>query len=378
MSVEILRITLLSLEGIELSEESFLPNGNISDQTLFAAVGKRWRITAWAGFRSSFPSDCMTVSTSHYSTLFEKEGNLLAIESDQIELDSSIFSNGKSDRVGRVHWQDPNEMQSSDDSGDMEHSTRLPHHHLQVTLPSHPLSGSQPNSDDLVLPDIIEIHVCIVGIELRDTARKKSTKDASCSQQHFCQGIAHLKLPTHEQCADNFDLSGFGRPGGKVVYLPSRKVWENEHKFVTFVNNAMLSLRVEKLNVPIEQLSKRKEAQHEYIESDWNGEDCAPASVNSFESEGKGNHILRAGQIISDIRKTFSSQISNLRKSDEGELPSHDVDSQSEPSPKKSFSQLCKLTCGELGDVLQGDEMGLYDHANTVGSSIATADVIGD
>ena len=81
--------------------------------------------------------------------------------------------------------------------------------------------------------------------------------------------------------------------------------------------------------------------------------------------------------MLNDIRQTLSSQISNLRKSDEEQLATQDLSqSESKPSPKKSFSQLFKLTCGELGDVLQGDEMGMYDQSNTMDSSLATADVM--
>jgi len=179
-------------------------------------------------------------------------------------------------------------------------------------------------------------------------------------------------------------LSGFSRPGGKVVMLPIRTKLPTKNNNETgkilarFVNNAILSMRVEKSTVPLEQFNTSKEAQRHYIKSDWNGESCAPASLNSFESKGKGNHIVRAGQILNDIRQTLSSQMSNLRKSDEEQLASHDLEqSKSIPSPKKSFSHLLKLTCGELGDVLQGDEMGMYDQSNTMDSSLATADVMG-
>jgi len=81
---------------------------------------------------------------------------------------------------------------------------------------------------------------------------------------------------------------------------------------------------------------------------------------------------------MNEIRQTFSSQVSNLRKSDEEQLASHDLEpSQSRLLPKKSFSQLLNLTCGTLGDVLQGDEMGMYDQSDTIDSSLATADVMG-
>lgn len=396
--VEIFHVTLLSLEGIELSEETLAPNyGSRSNSKKLAAVSNHWRISAWAGFRSSFPTGCLSVPTSHYSTIFQSEGNLLAVESDQVELDSSASSLGESGSVGRVHWHDYmqySERQPSNDGG-VEHLTAKPQHHLQITLPPPPTrSEPTPACDDLMLPDIIEIHVCIacnlINPQFEDSddltfrSCRKKGRDTSCTkEEHFSHGIAHMKIPSREQSTvNNLDLSGFSRPGGKVVMLPIRtKLPTDDNEtgkiLARFVNNAILSMRVEKSTVPLEQYNKCKEAQRHYIQGDWNGESCAPASLNSFESKGKGNHIERAGQIMNDIRQTLSSQISNLRKSDEEQLASHDLSqSKSKPSPKKSFSQLFKLTCGELGDVLQGDEMGMYDQSNTMDSSLATADVM--
>eukprot|EP00986_Skeletonema_menzelii_P013357 scaffold7689_cov139-Skeletonema_menzelii.AAC.11 len=386
--VELLRVTLLSLEGIELAEETLCPNHR-SSSIGAATVSNHWRITAWAGFRSSFPAGCLSVPTSHYSTVFQREGdNLLAVESDQIELDGSTD--------GRVHWQDSlqyDERQPSDDGGGEQLTATMPQHHLQVILPPPQPTHSEttPACDDLMLPDIIEIHVCIACIlknpQFEDCATDEEGQDTSCrtKEEHFTHGIAHLKIPSREQYnVNNLDLSGFSRPGGKVVMLPIQtKLPTNDadETLATFVQNAFLSMRVEKSTVPTEQFRNWKEVQRHYIESDWNGESCAPASINSFESQGKGTHILRAGQIINGLRQTFSSQVSNLKKSHEEQPISNDDSEQSKSKSitlvNKSFSELFKFGCGELGDVLQGDEMGMFDQSNTVDSSLATADVIG-
>ena len=238
--VELFRVTLLSLEGIELSEETLCPNhGSRSTcSKKSAAVSNHWRITAWAGFRSSFPSGCLSVPTSHYSTMFQREGNLLAVESKQIELDSPASSLGESGPIGRVHWKDNmqyDERQPSNDGGG-EHLTGKPQHHLQVTLPPPPTrSEPTPACDDLMLPDIIEIHVCIacnwINPQFEDSADdftcrscRKKGRDTSCTkEEHFSHGIAHIKIPSREQSTvNNLDLSGFSRPGGKVVMLPIR------------------------------------------------------------------------------------------------------------------------------------------------------------
>ncbi|KAL7442845.1 hypothetical protein ACHAXM_008546 [Skeletonema potamos] len=387
-AVELLRVTLLSLEGIELSEETLCPNedgrSSSRDKKKLAAVSNDWRITAWAGFRSSFPTGCLSVPTSHYSSIFEKEGYLLAVESDQIELDNTSSSSlGESGPVGRVHWQDDSvqcdERQPNNDA-EVEQLLTSPQHHLQVTLPPQQIhSDTTTGCDELMLPDIIEIHVCIACILINPQSEDSS--DEWTREEHFCHGVAHIKIPSREQSStvDNLDLSGFSRPGGKVVMLPIRTkppISEAEKIFATFVNNAILSLRVEKMILPKEQFNECKEEQQHYIKSDWNGENCAPASINSFESQGKGKHIVRAGQIISSIRQTLSSQISNLRKSeDEGEqLYCYDLVN----PPKMSFSELLEIGCGELGDVLQGDEIGMYDHIEAIDSSIATADAMDD
>lgn len=400
-SVELLRVTLLSLEGIELLDETILKslssssnrrrrrnNNNCKNNT--ESDNDDWRITVWAGFRSSFPSGCLTVPTSHYSTIFEREGNLLAVESNQIQLmDDSASS------VGRVDWACSNSTQYDDNN------IIPPQHHLHVMLPP----PSQPKTisadcEEIILPDIIEIHVCITCI-LMDTKQEDETVMSSRDnhEKHFCHGVAHLRIPSsyESSTSKDLDLSGYSRAGGKVVMLPIRAKpppmnssrsndnfgADNDKILTKFVNNAILSVQVEKLTVPKEELDKNNndEDQRHYINSNWNGESCAPASVSPNNSQEKENHLERAGQIISNIRQTFSSTISrNLRKSQEEEsndlVQSQQSQSKDHPPKKKTFVQLLKFGCGELGNVLHGgEEHGMYD--DPVGSSLATEEVMG-
>ena len=389
--VEILRVTLISLEGIELSDKTlFRSAGGTKEEKLAEATAAstvvlpdlgNWRITVWAGFHSSFPTGCLSVPTSHYSTIFESEGNLLAVESDQMELNSSPSSFDRSSSIitGSVHWQC---CTQADDLGGLAPMT--PNHHLQVVLPppQHTLSTTTA-SEELTLPDIIEIHVCIVCISINtqlsdspmdrnstaedlassNSFRYKDERDTSSSftqeEHYFCHGVAHLKVPSccQSNATKDLDLSGFSRPGGKVAMLPvrtkppirrSNNVVDTDNNVIaTFVNNAILSVQVEKLIVPKEQVSKCNDVQRHYIKSDWKGESCAPASVSPHNSQERNNHFERAGQVISSIRQTLSSQISNLIKSEEEMCPSNDL---------AQFSHLLKITCGDLGDVLHGGE----------------------
>jgi len=401
--VELLRVTLLSLEGIELLDETILKslssssssnrrrrrNNNNCKNT--NSDNDAWRITVWAGFRSSFPSGCLTVPTTHYSTIFEREGNLLAVESNQIQLDSSAAA-------GRVDWG------CSINSTQYDDNIIPPQHHLHVMLPPPSQQTTSADCEEIILPDIIEIHVCITCIltdtKLEDEAVMSSQHHEKQNEKHFCHGVAHLRVPSscEPSTSKDLDLSGYSRPGGKVVMLPIRAKppsmssgsssngnvgADNDNILTKFVNNAVLSVQVEKVTVPKEQFDKNNndEDQRHYINSNWNGESCAPASVSPNNSQEKENHLERAGQIISNIRQTFSSTISkNIRKSQEEEsndlVQSQQSQLRDRPPKKKTFVQLLKFGCGELGDVLHGgEEHGMYD--DPVGSSLATEEVMG-
>jgi hypothetical protein len=400
--VELLRVTLLSLEGIELLDETILTSLSSSSSSnqrrrrnnnncKNTESDSAWRITVWAGFRSSFPSGCVTVPTTHYSTIFEREGNLLAVESNQIQLDSSAAA-------GRVDWG------CSINSTQYDDNIIPPQHHLHVMLPPPSQQTTSADCEEIILPDIIEIHVCITCIltdtKLEDEALMSSQHHEKQNEKHFCHGVAHLRVPSscEPSTSKDLDLSGYSRPGGKVTMLPIRAKppsmssgsssngnvgADNDNILTKFVNNAVLSVQVEKVTVPIEQFDKNNndEDQRHYINSNWNGESCAPASVSPNNSQEKENHLERAGQIISNIRQTFSSTISkNIRKSQEEEsndlVQSQQSQLRDRPPKKKTFVQLLKFGCGELGDVLHGgEEHGMYD--DPVGSSLATEEVMG-
>jgi hypothetical protein len=403
-TVELLRVTLLSLEGIELVDETISQSlssssssnrrrrCNYSNCKNAESDDNAWRITVWAGFRSSFPSGCLTVPTSHYSTIFEREGNLLAVESNQIQLEDS------SSDVGRVDWGCNNSTQYDDNIIPSQH-------HLHVMLPPPSQQTTSADCEGIILPDIIEIHVCITCIltdtKLEDEAVMSSQHHEKHNEKHFCHGVAHLRVPSSCELSTSkdLDLSGYSRHGGKVVMLPIREKppsmssssrssngnvgADNDNRLTKFVNNAVLSVQVEKVTVPKEQFDKNNndEDQRHYINSNWNGKSCAPASVSPNNSHEKENHLERAGQIISNIRQTFSSTISrNIRKSQEEEsndlVQSQQSQSRDRPPKKKTFVQLLKFGCGELGDVLHGgEEHGMYD--DPVGSSLATEEVMG-
>ncbi|KAL3791688.1 hypothetical protein HJC23_003945 [Cyclotella cryptica] len=295
----LLRVNVLYFEGIASPS---IPSGGVS---------------VWVGFRSSFPPDSMTVQSPSYSSYFLKEGNVLAIESDQVKWtpaiqddnDDSNTNNYSFGYNGVAFW-------------DSLHSVQSPH--LEIVVP--PLPDTWHNDDEdqpHQLPDILEFHVRLVcetdtispandsTTVLNSTWRRlKSRTQSSMSlnkwddlmeeehwykddvddtstcdeipitqfsqEQHHPHGIAHLKLSRDPNSPDGLDSSA------KILPLPIRVIpphqssdecgKEGTENNVTVLQNAILSIQVEKISASPEMKSKDSaDNQRHYVSNTWNG-----------------------------------------------------------------------------------------------------------
>ena len=305
-AAEVLRVTVLYLEGIH------------------SPIVPTVRIAAWVGFRSSFPSDAMAISSCGYSSYFLKEGSLLAVESDQVKWtpDSASYS-------GVAFW---DSLHSSKDESSDTKEKAAPKSHLDITIPS-PGSTSKltkDNSEQIQLPDILEFHICLVcergpttsgsddttnsptwrrinsstsmtkwdNIMEEEHWYKDDTDDDNSSsdmmpclslEQELQHGVAHLKVPrdTEQLCTLN--------SGEKILQLPVRTTNRQQSQLtrdgpdvVVLDDAATLSIQVEKVRIPTNTERTKCSSQRHYVQSTWNGVPyTAPLSVKCGED---GSH----------------------------------------------------------------------------------------
>ena len=157
--IQTLRVTVLYLEGIT---SPVIPSAKLS---------------AWVGFRSSFPSETMNISSSNYSSHFLREGKLLAVESDQVKWTPNDESeDGTFSYSGIAFW------------GESVSKNGGTAPHLEVTIPI-PNEAAATELDDVIsdkfdikLPDILEFHTCIVCERTAPPNKIDATKSPKCKR----------------------------------------------------------------------------------------------------------------------------------------------------------------------------------------------------
>ena len=340
-SFDRLRISVLYLEGISSSS---IPSS---------------RVSVWVGFRSSFPSDSMSVTSSNYSSHFLREGNLLAVESDLVKWTPADDEDADctSSFSGIAFW-------------DSASTDKIETPHLEVAMALQTRGEHSHNPDNIELPDILEFHICIIhersppneNVDSKSQKIKKASSNLSLNQwdnemeevhwynddegqgsdsdrdsgiqfpleQEVHHGVAHLKV--HK------DQFGSKR---KMVHLPVRmkqayepvscvESGQAQHIFLS-EQEAILTIQVEETHLPIEPIEQRH-----YAKNMWsNGCECAPPSVkccddNSLERETKSTSLakhFRFDTIKSIINRQKSADeiISNSNSGEERSKQSQNV-----------------------------------------------------
>lgn len=324
----LLRVTLLSLEG------RHRPRGGGGGGEGGTLQNDRVCVVAWCGFRTTFPPGAAHVSSSQYRALFDGEGGMLAMESEDVEVRCGSRGSCNGEEKFTLRWRHQ-PIDSSHNNGPGERRI-LPHtvegaaHHLEIELPpapppeDRPENGAQP-------PDVIEIHICVVctrcahesdseehasnGGDLDEHDDNSLGGDVVGESQRACCGIAHLRLNEDATTSPEYE-----RPGGKVEALPVRlkrprnssDIFRNSGSMgddVAFAENATLSIRVEIACQPVGQ-HKPIEPRY-YVKSEWGGAKSAPASVVYKGSKNdEGNDSTRAvnglGQMLRRAASTLS------------------------------------------------------------------------
>jgi len=310
-----LRITVLSLEGIQCSSSSSDENNDTSN------ARSRTIIHANVGFHSStIPSHSMSIPSSQYSTIGGKE--MLAISSES-------HAQEEKDEKGVVHW----------------HVESVPH--LEIALPSLSSSATENKRWNNESEGAIEFHISVVSTpssqEEEDQSCMESRMDdedegeddsqrMSCrqtQQQQICHGIAHMKL-AHSQLGKIAD----SRRGGKVILLPvvpkslDRTTQQQQHgggrqslptngNGIQLAKSAMLSIQIERVmhsssrSIPTD--SRRSEQRH-YAESDWDHTGgFAPPSINFNDSHDHGAiHKQKNSAGISQLYRKATSKLTMM------------------------------------------------------------------
>jgi len=266
-----LRVTVLLLDGIRLPL-ILADNGCSANDVATSSVLQNTRISAWVGFRSSFPPESMSIPSSHYSSLFENQGNLLAVESEQV--DTSKISNDSNDYSGVAYWinrvgnkQDLQQM--CDYSENVTLSTPgnkfIPHLQIKLPPPAHETSTKsmeEIQSNSQKPPNVIEIHICVTSTSFdpmfRDNndAEKENSSENPCycgqrsrggNENNATFGVAHLKVPH----SDPYNQSSPESPDlGEIIRLPvtrCRTKSPNNLALLDLKKNATISIFVERV-----------------------------------------------------------------------------------------------------------------------------------
>ena len=338
--IETFRVTVLYLEGMT---SPIIPPA---------------RISTWVGFRSSFPSESMSISSSNYSSHFLREGKLLAICSDQVKWTPNDESDGNISYSGIAFWDSVS-----------KHGSTGPH--LEVTIPTQTPPQSH-DEFDIKLPDILEFHTCIVcettgppnSTETKSLVCRKNQSNASSEwnneieethwyiddedsnpstlslEPQLQHGVAHLKVQLDSDDDDTFTSDK------KIINLPIRMI---KSRPTSQCNNAMhehdvsISEHCASLTIQVEKVLKTKDSaskQRHYVKHDWNGgQKFAPPSINCTDESSKENvprdtmiakhfrfdtikDIITTGWNSADVSKGDTEQIKVTIEDDQ--VPSHD------------------------------------------------------
>lgn len=356
---ELLRVSVLYMEGIS--------SPHIPDE----------KISAWVGFRSSFPSSAMSISSSNYSSFFLKEGNLLAVESDQVKwTPSGDESDCKSSYSGIAFW------------NSVENAVNSRAHDLEVNISSRPIPQSNDEHENIDLPDIIEFHICIVHeIEAsqEDDATTESAKlpskkssalnskwDNEMEEVHWYKdddeeqgsndhhvtahsslerqlqhGVAHLKV--HHNSNDNMLGSD-----GRIIHLPIRMIPSrlnpSKDHGLYLDHAATLTIQADKRRVQNELTQE----QRHYVTNAWNGgQQCAPPSVKCNDDSSKEEAPKNKPLARHFTFDTIKSMLTGIKSTDKAEQLSQKVIIED--------SQPSKETLGRMQDAFDSSFKSMND-----------------
>lgn len=272
-TVDLVRVSLLSLEGVELRWQQ-QPSTGDNCRTRTIAVASELR--AYAGFDA--PDDvqisslwcCQLLGNGGLTALESLPRNCVrAVTSDPLPLSSS---------VGGISWE--------------EHGTTAPHAVVDLNC------RRRSNISDISEERATDIRVCVVGSRARGI-------DESSLEGHegdefyansgrgrvYCQAVATMRwdAPT-KNSSDGICLP---LTQAKNVELDSN----GDGYCIELSTGASLRVRIEKTSMPRRELDKQKTDQYHYIDGKYRSSaDGAPSVVDGgtiATERSKENHLLR-------------------------------------------------------------------------------------
>ena len=304
-STEVLRVSILSLDGVQCSTSD---NG-VSEA---AAAQQKVNISACVGFRTTTLSLSFGVaSSSQYTTLFDNDSsydNILAVYSDELVVpcdrstNVELQWNNKQKLNGDAPTHDAIEQQN-----DTIHSQSISEEivpHLEIELSSSSISNVQSSGS---VDDVLELHICVMCTSDENQVCTDNEDDSVDYEQYrqdiqpqMCYGIAYLTLTPPEEAVGTRTSSSSAtrrqvdkviRRSEEVVSLPIKKRappssnntnTQSTNDILQLSNNAILSVRVERRSISNHQLRQRE--QYHYIESKWRRDCSAPDSIIHHDS----------------------------------------------------------------------------------------------
>jgi len=293
-STEVLRVSILSLDGVQCSTSD---NG-VSEA---AAAQQKVNISACVGFRTTTLSLSFGVaSSSQYTTLFDNDSsydNILAVYSDELVVPCDRSTNVE------LHWNNKQKINRDapthdaiEQQNDTIHSQSMGEEivpHLELELPSSSIKNGHQSSK---LPDdAIELHVCVMCTSDENKVCMDYDDDSvDCehyrhdTQPQMSYGIAYLTLTPPEEAVGTRTSSSSAtrRRYKEVISLPIMRRAptssyiadaESTNGILQLSTNASLSVRVERRSITNHQSRQRE--QYHYIESKWRRDCSAPDSI---------------------------------------------------------------------------------------------------
>ena len=273
--VDLLRVSILSLKGVQCSSSSSCSSRRSNTKRKKKVHHEKQIISACVGFQSSsLPPESLVVPSSQYSTVFlhaddgwgEGGNNILSVNSEDVALPTCREDRNETSEI-ELHWSGcvVNIDKTNANSMGTNDNIKLSLPHLEAELPS-----SMQNVEQST--DVLEFHVCVLCTSYGGDNDTDSVDDTYCSttkniQPQICHGVAHLRLP----------LSKVNNSGGEgeVFNLPIRRKGESSSPSINDIQlaqSATLSIRVERTCVPVQQHCRQKAEQYHYIESEWRRE----------------------------------------------------------------------------------------------------------
>ena len=296
-TVDLLRVSLLSLDGVELRWQQQPSTGGGTTAA---------ELRAYAGFDA--PEDVQVSSLRCCHLL--GHGGVTAVESLPRNcvrvVPSESLPTPLSSTVGGISWEEP--------------GTTAPHAVVDLN------GGRRVNSSDILEERTVAIRVCVVGSQAGGI--DESWPDSGQDDNEFynldrgrlyCQAVATMRLG--EATNNPSDVLCLPLTPAKDIKLDPGS--NGDGYCIEISTGASLRVRIEKASVPLRDLAKQKTDQYHYIDGKYRSSaDGAPSVVDGgtiATVRSKGDHVHRPSLKMRLSHFLYSSSSNKVPTSNEAE-----------------------------------------------------------